>query len=178
MNGFKEAVGEGYQEVDRMSDEMDLSKARDNVRSALGNHPSLVALVGIWAYDAPAIAEVVKERGVGDRMTVVTFDAQAAAIEHMAGGRIDAMVVQNPFEMGIQTVRLLWAMHSGDDATVAEMFPQANTPDGDIYITGLRLIVPDKGSSLTPHDVDEKGIEFMTLAAFREWLARYRLSSS
>jgi len=178
MNGFKEAVGADYKEIDRMSDEMDLSKARDNVRSALVNHPSVVALVGIWAYDAPAIAEVVQERGVGDRMTVVTFDAQAAAIEHMAGGRIDAMVVQNPFEMGIQTVRLLWAMHSGDDATVGEMFPLASTPEGDIFITGLRLIVPDKGSSLTPQDVDEKGIEFMTLAAFREWLARYRLSSS
>ena len=56
MNGFKEAVGGGFQEVDRMSDEMDLSKARDNVRTALVNHPDLVSLVGIWAYNAPAIA--------------------------------------------------------------------------------------------------------------------------
>jgi ribose transport system substrate-binding protein len=178
MNGFKEAVGEGFSELDRMSDEMDLSKARDNVRSAIVNHPNLVALVGIWAYDAPAIAEVVAERGVRDRTTIVTFDAQAAALEHMAGGRIDAMVVQNPFEMGIQTVRLLTALHAGDQSTVKEMFPDAGTPGGDIYTTGLRLIVPDEDSALKPEDAGGPGVEFLPLSKFREWLGRYGLSSS
>jgi ribose transport system substrate-binding protein len=114
MNGFKESIGSGFTEADRMSDEMDLSKARDNVRTALVNHPDVVALVGIWAYNAPAIAEVTQERGVRDRLTVITFDAQAAALNHMADGTIDAMVVQNPFEMGIQTVRLLKAMRGSD----------------------------------------------------------------
>jgi len=178
MNGFKETVGSDYQEVDRMSDEMDLSKARDNVRSALVNHPDLAALVGIWAYNAPAIAEVAEERGVRDRLTIVTFDAQASALEHMAGGRIDAMVVQNPFEMGVQTVRLLTALHAGDKPIVKEMFPRAGSTDGDIYTTGLRLIVPDDTSALKPEDIDGDGVEFMTLSTFREWLARYGLSSS
>jgi len=178
MNGFKETVGTDYQEVDRMSDEMDLSKARDNVRSALVNHPDLAALVGIWAYNAPAIAEVAEERGVRDRLTIVTFDAQASALEHMAGGRIDAMVVQNPFEMGVQTVRLLTALHAGDKPIVKEMFPRAGSTDGDIYTTGLRLIVPDDTSALKPEDIDGDGVEFMTLSTFREWLARYGLSSS
>ncbi|MEI7780949.1 MAG: substrate-binding domain-containing protein [Planctomycetota bacterium] len=178
MNGFKESVGDAYQEVDRMSDEMDLSKARDNARSALVNHPDLAALVGIWAYNAPAIAEVAQERGVRDRLTIVTFDAQASALEHMAGGRIDAMVVQNPFEMGVQTVRLLTALHAGDEPTVKEMFPQAGSANGDIYTTGLRLIVPDDTSALKPEDITGAGVEFMTLSTFREWLARYGLSSS
>jgi len=183
MNGFKESVGEGYKEVDRMSDEMDLSKARDNVRTALVNHPDLVALVGIWAYNAPAIAEVTQERGVRDRLTIVTFDAQAAALNHMAEGKIDAMVVQNPFEMGIQTVRLLRAMHAGDEATVKEMFPRRGEPDGDIYTTGLRLIVPEAGSPLDANAVGEgkaggASVEVMPLPAFRAWLATYGLSSS
>ena len=183
MNGFKETVGGGFREADRMSDEMDLSKARDNVRTALVNHPDLVALVGIWAYNAPAIAEVAQERGVRDRLTIVTFDAQAAALNHMAEGRIDAMVVQNPFEMGIQTVRLLRAMHGGDEATVKEMFPRRGEPDGDIYTTGLRLIVPNAESPLTPArkggDAPAmKNVEVMPLPAFREWLSKYGLSSS
>ena len=178
MNGFQEALGDAYREVDRMSDEMDLSKARDNARSALVNHPDLAALVGIWAYNAPAIAEVAQERGVRDRLTIVTFDAQASALEHMAGGRIDAMVVQNPFEMGVQTVRLLTALHTGDEPTVKEMFPRAGSADGDLYTTGLRLIVPDDTSALKPEDIGGAGVEFMTLSKFREWLARYGLSSS
>jgi ribose transport system substrate-binding protein len=178
MNGFREAVGSGFTEVDRMSDEMDLARARDNVRTALVNHPDLVAHVGIWAYNAPAIAEVVEERKVRDRITTVTFDAQAVAIERMAAGQIDAMVVQNPFEMGIRTVRLLLAMHEGDAATVAEMFPRAGEPDGDIHTTGLRLIVPDENPLVKPADLPTDGHEYLPLSTFREWLARYGLSSS
>lgn len=183
MNGFKESVGSSFTEADRMSDEMDLSKARDNVRTALVNHPDLAALVGIWAYNAPAIAEVAQERGVRDRLTIITFDAQAAALNHMADGRIDAMVVQNPFEMGIQTVRLLRAMHAGDEAVVKEMFPRRGEPDGDIYTTGLRLIVPSAESPLNSFNTDAgkattKGVEILPLPAFREWLAKYGLSSS
>ena len=139
----------------------------------------LVALVGIWAYNAPAIAEVVQERGIRDKVAIVTFDAQAAALEHMAGGRIDAMVAQNPFDMGVQTVRLLLAMHAGDEATIAAMFPKGDSPDGDIYTTGLRLIVPDGSELLGPSDVPADGsVEFMPLSKFREWLGRYGLSSS
>ena len=178
MNGFKEAIGAGYAEIDRMSDEMDLAKARDNVRTALVNHPDLAALVGIWAYNAPAIAEVVQERGVRDRVAVVTFDAQAAAIERMAAGQIDAMVVQNPFEMGVRTVRLLTAMHTGDDATIAEMFPDRAGPEGDVHTTGLRLIVPDTDARVRPTDIDIQGFEYMPLGKFRDWLATYGLSSS
>jgi ribose transport system substrate-binding protein len=178
MNGFQEAVGAVFTEVDRMSDEMDLTRARDNVRSALVNHPGLVALVGIWAYNAPAIAEVMQERGVRDRLTAVTFDAQASAIERMAGGQIDAMVVQNPFEMGIQTVRLLLAMHEADEAVIAAMFPRRGEPDGDIYTTGLRLIAPDDDPLVKPGDVELDGYEYMPLSVFRAWLAKYGLSSS
>jgi ribose transport system substrate-binding protein len=178
MNGFKEAIGDGFKEADRMSDEMDLARARDNVRTALVNHPDLVALVGIWAYNAPAIAEVVEERKARDRITTVTFDAQAVAIERMAAGQIDAMVVQNPFEMGIQTVRLLLAMQAGDEATIKEMFPNAGQPDGDLYTTGLRLIVPDDNPLVKPADIPGSGHETMPLSKFREWLASYGLSSS
>jgi ribose transport system substrate-binding protein len=178
MNGFRAAVGAAFTEIDRMSDEMDLARARDNVRAALVNHPDLAVLVGIWAYNAPAIAEVVEERGRGQGLTVVTFDAQAAAIDMMARGRIDAMVVQNPFEMGVQTVRVLLAMHEQDDATLAEAFPRAADPDGDVLTTGLRLIVPAADPLVKPADIDLPGCEIMPLPAFREWLTQHGLSSS
>jgi len=178
MNGFQEAVGESFTQVDRMSDGMDLSKARDNVRASLVNHPDLVALIGIWAYNAPAIAEVVEERAAGDQTTVVTFDAQAAAIDHMAEGRIEAMVVQNPFDMGIKSVQLLLAMVEDDQATIDEMFPDREAPDGDILTTGLRIIIPEEGSPLEGESFDPAPAERMTLPAFREWLAAYGLTSS
>lgn len=178
MNGFQEAIGEQYTEKDRMPDEMDGSRARDNVRNAITNHPDLAALVGIWAYNAPAIAEVVQERKIRDKVTVVTFDAQAVAIQHMAEGRIDAMVVQNPFDMGMQTVRLMKALVHDDQSTINEMFPRRDEPDGDIYTTGLRVVVPDQNTPLTPELFDAKVVEFIPLSQFRDWLKQYKLSSS
>ncbi len=179
MDGVKEALGANFVEKDRMSDEMDLSRARDNVRNAISNHrKDLVALVGIWAYNAPAIAQIVDQNKLRDSIAVVTFDAQAEALADMAKGRIDAMVVQNPFSMGFLTVNLLSAMIRKDDAVVKEMFPHLDQPDGDIHTTGLRLVVPDQGSPITADQFDAKVVEFMKLTDFKAWLAKFGLKSS
>jgi ribose transport system substrate-binding protein len=178
MNGVKEAIGPAFAERDRMADEMDLPRARDNVRNATQNHKDLVALVGIWAYNAPAIADVVSASGSRDRYVVGTFDAQDLAIGHMGKGNIDVMVVQNPFEMGVQTVRLLKAMVEDDKAMLGEMFPRAGSPDGDIFTTGLRVVVPDAASPVKPGLFDPKVVEFMTLPEFQAWLEQYKLTSS
>ena len=178
MNGVKEAMGADFKELDRMPDKTDKGKARENVRNALINHPDCGALVGIWAYNAPAIVDVVDERRVRDTTTVVTFDAQAGAIKSMGQGKIDAMVVQNPFDMGYQTVRLLQAMTEKNEKTLKEMFPSPDQPDGDTYTTGLRIVVPDQGSPLTAEGFDPKVVEFMKLSDFKVWLAKYKLTSS
>ena len=187
MNGCREAIGKNYSEVDRMADSFDHSRARDNVRSALVNHPDVKALVGIWAYNAPAIAEVVAERGIRDQVSIFTFDAAAQAIEHMAIGNIDCMIVQNPFEMGVQTVRLLLAMQEGQDAVLTSMFPDYDQPGGDKFTTGLRLIIPDawendKDAPISKKDLESAvsagTLEVLSLSVFREWLKKYGLSSS
>ena len=187
MDGCREAIGASYSEVDRMADSFDHSRARDNVRTALVNHPDVKALVGIWAYNAPAIAEVVAERGVRDQVSIFTFDAAAQAIEHMANGNIDCMIVQNPFEMGVQTVRLLRAMHEGQDAVIMNMFPNYGQPGGDRFTTGLRLIIPDAWENDEDAPISKKDLEsavsagtleVLSLSVFREWLKKYGLSSS
>ena len=187
MNGCRDALGKNYNELDRMADSFDHSRARDNVRTALVNHPDVHALVGIWAYNAPAIAEVVAERGARDQISIFTFDAAAQAIEHMKDGHIDCMIVQNPFEMGVQTVRLLLAMVEKKDAVIAEMFPNSDEPGGDRYTTGLRLIIPDDWAGKSSAPINAKDLEsavsvgtleVLTLSVFREWLKKYGLSSS
>jgi ribose transport system substrate-binding protein len=178
MNGVKETIGQAYTERDRMADEMDLPRARDNVRNAIQNHKDLVALIGIWAYNAPAIADVVTESNSRDKYVVATFDAQDLAIGHMSKGNIDVMVVQNPFDMGVQTVRLMKAMIEDDEAVVKEMFPSADQPEGDIYTTGLRVVVPDATSPVKAEMFDEDVVQYMTLPDFQAWLKKYNLTSS
>jgi ribose transport system substrate-binding protein len=178
MDGFKEAIGEAYTEKDRMPDNMDLAKARDNVRNAMQNHKDLVALIGIWAYNAPAIADVVTESNTRDKFVIATFDAQDLAIAAMEEGKIDVMVVQNPFDMGEQTCRVMKAMIAGDDDTLKKMFPNQGEPDGDIYTTGLRVVVPSADSPVKVDLFDSKVVEHMLLPDFKAWLAKYGLHSS
>ena len=179
MNGVQEGVGKEYEELGRKPDQGDRNKAADNVRTALDNdEDKIVALVGIWAYNAPAISKVVAERKVRDKVSVATFDAAKDAIAAMNAGNIDVMVVQNPFDMGVQSVRLLKAMCENDEKTVKEMFPNTGQEDGDVYTTGLRVVVPDEKSPVKAADFDPKVVEFMTLEQFKQWLSKYGLVSS
>jgi ribose transport system substrate-binding protein len=101
IEGLKEGAGPKFQSLDTMTDDANLSRARENVRNAIQNHKDkLKVLVGIWSYNAPAIADVVKEFGRRKDFTVVVFDADPIAIQQIAEGYIDAMVVQNPYQMG------------------------------------------------------------------------------
>lgn len=179
MNGVQDTVGKEYEELDRRPDQGNRDKARDNVRTALDNHGDKVAaLFGIWAYNAPAIADVVAERQVRDKLIVAVFDADEKAIQAMGDGNIDVMVVQNPFDMGFQSVRLLRAMCEKDEATLKEMFPNQGQPDGDVYTTGLRVVVPRENSPINADQFDPKVVEFLTLTEFEAWLKKYNLKSS
>jgi ribose transport system substrate-binding protein len=177
VGGFAEGAGPKFKSKDNMADSTDRTKAQENVRNALVNHPDLKVLVGIWSYNAPMIVEVVREKGVRDRMKVVAFDAEPIAIQEMGKGMIDAMVVQNPFEMGYQGVRLLKALVEKDDKAIKEVLPKKGQPDGDLYDTGLKVVVPDEGSPLKAA-MFEKSTQFLKLSEFRDWLKKYSLTGS
>jgi ribose transport system substrate-binding protein len=177
INGVAEGAGDKFKSLDTMADETDRSRARENVRNAIRNHPDANVLVGIWSYNAPAIADVVKESGRRKDFTVVVFDAEPNAIAQMGDGLIDAMVVQNPYQMGYQAVRLMKALVQNDQATVKEMLPNQGKPDGDLIDTGLKVVVPDEGSPLKPEMFDKR-TEFLKLSAFKKWLDKYNLTGS
>jgi ribose transport system substrate-binding protein len=177
VQGVAEGAGMKFKSLDNMGDENDRTRARENVRNAIANHPNLKALVGIWSYNAPAIADVVEQKGVRAKYKVAAFDAEPDAVQWMEKGFIDAMVVQNPYEMGFQGVRLLKALVQDDKATISQILPNKDKPDGDLYDTGLKVVVPDQGSPLKA-EMFEKKTQFLTLGAFREWLKKYNLTGS
>lgn len=180
MDGFTQAVGDKMVQKDRRLDDTDRARARDNVRDVIDKFPELNTLVGIWSYNAPAIVDVVKEKGVRERFTIVTFDAEQLAIQQMGDGMIDAMVVQNPFAMGYQSVRYCLAKVNKDQATITEMFPRMGEPGGDIMDTGLKVVIPEVNTPLTPKMFESfgKGVEVLKYSEFQKWLAEYKLTSS
>ncbi|MBS0204966.1 MAG: substrate-binding domain-containing protein [Planctomycetes bacterium] len=177
IGGFAEGAGDKFESKDTMADDTKKEVARENVRNAIRNHPDLKVLVGIWSYNAPAIVDVVREVDRRKDFTIVVFDAEPDAITAMKDGQIDAMVVQNPFDMGYQGVRLMQALIKDDKETIATMLPKRGEPGGDIYDTGLKVVVPENKSPLTADQVGI-GVEFLELPRFQEWLTKYGLTGS
>jgi len=180
VSGFGTGAGKNFNKIDNMGDNFDLTKARDNVRNAIANHKGkLTTLVGIWSYNAPAIVDVVRELDCRKEYTIVTFDAEPGAIKEMQKGMIDCMVVQNPYKMGYEGVRLMRALIEDDTATMNAMYPNLGKPNGDLFDTGLKVVVPDKQSELWKQkDKFQKNTEVLTLEEFTAWLKQYGLKGS
>ncbi len=178
IGGFSEGAGEKFTKTDVMADDVQLDRARENVRNAIRNHPKVNTLVGIWSYNAPAIVDVVVgELKRRDDFSIVVFDAEPNTIIAMQERQVDAMVVQNPYAMGHQGVRLMLALTKDQKEVVSEMLPELGQPNGDLFDTGLKVIVPDGESSLKADQFGPK-VEFMPLKSFREWLDKYGLKQS
>lgn len=173
ITGFAEGAGDKFSPAeDTLGDDMDLSTADKNVRDALERHPDLNVLVGIWAYNANAIASTVQDKGIREKTTVVTFDAPPKALVHFEKGLIDAMVVQNPYQMGFDATKLMKALVVDDQETIKAM-----VPEDKIIGTGLKVVVPDQGSPLKK-EMFSPSTEFLSFTEFKKWLESKNLKGS
>ena len=183
VGGFGQGAGEKFKLLASLTDEVDHSVAQQNVKTALNNFPELNCLVGIWAYNAHAIAEVVKERGVKEKTKVAVFDAAQTAIEDMEAGWIDAMVVQNPYQMGYLGTTLMKAFVEKDTATIQKTYPSYDAATGkfaeggDVYATELRVVVPDDKSPVKA-ELFKPETKFFYLKDFKAWLTERGLVNS
>jgi ribose transport system substrate-binding protein len=85
----------------------DRSKARAAAENMLTAHPDLAGFFGSSEPSTTGAALAVKARGLTGRVKVVAFDASDNLVEDMKGGAIQAMVVQDPFQIGYDAVRTL-----------------------------------------------------------------------
>lgn len=180
MSGFVEGSSEqgNFTELTRLSDGGDRTKARKNVEDLLNQQPECDMLVGIWAYNTPQMINVVKDRGIRAKTSVICFDAAEDSISGMEQGNVDVMVVQNPYQMGFEGVKLLYALATDDQTVVDKMYPDyAQEGERDIYRTELRVVAPDEGSPLTKELFDDSTILFKH-SEFEKWLEERGLISS
>ncbi|RLS52126.1 MAG: hypothetical protein DWH91_17425 [Planctomycetota bacterium] len=184
IGGVAEGAGEKFTSVESLGDKGDQNQAQENVKTALNNHPEINCLVGIWAYNAHAIVQVADERGVREKTKIIAFDCAPAAVDDMDAGKIDALIVQNPYQMGYIGTRLMKALVQKDGATIQEIFPsydpatgKFSEENGDIYTTELRVVVPNEQSPLKPEMFDA-GTKFFYFKDFKTWLAERKLIGS
>jgi ribose transport system substrate-binding protein len=73
-----------------------------------------VCLIGLYAYNPPAILEALRSKGLVGKMQIVGFDEDTATLSAIEKGEVYGTVVQDPFNFGYKSVEILAAEARGD----------------------------------------------------------------
>lgn len=100
----------------------------DNAKDALEKlaGEANVCMVGLWAYNAPAVLEAAKSKEMVGKVKIVSFDEYPDTLTAIDAGQIYATVVQDPYNFGRRSVELLAQMAKTGDTSPATSKPIQN----------------------------------------------------
>jgi ribose transport system substrate-binding protein len=77
-----------------------------------------VCLVGLWAYNPPAILSAVKDAGKLGQVKIVGFDEEPQTLNGIKDGHIQGTIVQQPYQFGYMSVKLMAQIVKGDKSGI------------------------------------------------------------
>lgn len=121
-------------------------KCRENATDALTQlaGEKKLCLVGLWAYNPPAMLSALKDFQKGARLgdvKIVGFDEDFATLDGIAAGHIAGTVVQDPVGFGYESVKLMTALAKGD---------RSGIPADKVMYIPHRVITKDGGPGRLP----------------------------
>jgi ribose transport system substrate-binding protein len=117
--GLKEALqGSKVQIVDVRTDNTDRVRAKSNAADTLVNNPDIAGMVGLWAYNGPAILGAVRDANKIGKVKIVCFDEDDETLAGIKDNAIFATVVQQPFEFGRRSIEMMVKILDGDRSMV------------------------------------------------------------
>ncbi len=164
LAGAKDAKGPmfgNFELLDTYTDDADRQKAKDNAATVLvkyQNEPNL-CLVGLWAYNPPAILNAYEEKAkdIKAKVAIVGFDEDRDTLKGISDGKIFGTVVQQPFKFGYDAVKLMASLAKGDKSVL---------PANGLYVVPHKVVARDKalaGEFKTFQEVEEFRTELNTL---------------
>jgi len=108
FEGLKEALaGSNVQILDLRTDDAERVRAKSNAADALVNNPDMAGMVGLWAYNGPAILSAVRDAGKIGQVKIIAFDEEDDTLKGIQEGAIAGTVVQQPYEFGYQAIKMM-----------------------------------------------------------------------
>lgn len=143
--GIQEALkGSKVEIIDIRTDDTDRVRAQQNAADTLTKYPDVAALVGLWSYNGPAIFNAVKAANKTGAVKIIAFDEEDQTLAGVKDGSIFATVVQQPFEFGYQSIKLLAEVAAGDKSKIP---------------ADKRIIVPTKAIKQADVDAFKKNLD-------------------
>jgi ribose transport system substrate-binding protein len=97
-----------------MTDAGEQATCRAKVDDTIVSKPGVNCMVGLWAYNPPAILEGVKAAKKEGKIVIVGFDENEETLQGIKDGHIFGTVVQNPYQFGYEAVKILAAYAKGN----------------------------------------------------------------
>jgi ribose transport system substrate-binding protein len=117
--GLKKALeGSNIKILDVLTDNTDRVRAKANPADTLVKHQDIAGMVGLWSYNGPAILSAVKEANKIGKVKIIAFDEEDDTLAGIKDGAIYATVVQQPYEFGYQSIKMMAAYLGGDKSVV------------------------------------------------------------
>jgi ribose transport system substrate-binding protein len=127
LAGSKDAKGPVFGKYtlyknEAITDGPNASVATANANDALAKLSGVkdLCMVGLYAYNAPAILEAAKSKGVVDKIKIVSFDEYESTLTAIDKGEIYGTIVQDPYNFGYKSVEILVALANKDDSKLAK----------------------------------------------------------
>jgi ribose transport system substrate-binding protein len=119
LQGIKEALqGSNIEILDVRTDDTDHARAKSNVADTLVKYSDVAGLVGLWSYNGPAIVSAVKDAGKVGQVKIICFDEEDDTLAGIKSGAIYATVVQQPYEFGYQSMKMMAKILGGDKSGI------------------------------------------------------------
>jgi ribose transport system substrate-binding protein len=117
--GIKDALANSNIEIlDVRTDDVDRVRAKVNASDTLVRYPEVACLVGLWAYNGPAILSAVEDAKKVGQVKIVAFDEEDQTLAGVKAGSIHATIVQQPYEFGYQAIRMMAKVLDGDKSAI------------------------------------------------------------
>jgi ribose transport system substrate-binding protein len=143
--GFQDEMKKLYPGVELLGVQYgmaDRAKAMAATENVLTAHPDLAGLFADNESSSSGAVQALKSRNAR-QVTMVAFDASEQLVADLRGGAIDSIVVQNPFRMGYESVRMIGLKLRGET-------PAAHIDSGVALIAREDLAKADVQALLFP----------------------------
>jgi ribose transport system substrate-binding protein len=105
-----------YTLVGTRTDDSSEVNCQNKAQELLRVEPDIACMIGLWEYNPPALLRAVK--GSKSKPAIIAFDENFQTLEGIQSGDIFGTVVQNPFQFGYESIKILAALAKGDDSVL------------------------------------------------------------
>ena len=110
VNGFKQELASKFPNIQIVADQAngsDSAKALSQTQNILSAHPDIKGIYAANQQGGEGAEQALKAASLGGKVHLISFDASDPLIAGLQNGTVDALVVQNPFKMGFDSLKAM-----------------------------------------------------------------------